>query len=48
MNAVADRTDGAEVRVGDIVTILREEEPRPYHNNLEEGRLAALSLNGHS
>jgi hypothetical protein len=48
MNAVADRTDGADVHVGDIVTILREEEPKPYHNKLEEHRLAAISLNGSS
>jgi len=39
MNAVADRTDGATIRVGDLVTVLRTEEPRPYSKVLDTSRI---------
>ena len=31
--------DGAEVRVGDVVKILRVEEPRPHSNDLDMSRI---------
>jgi len=39
MNAVADRTDGVEVKVGDVVKILQIEEPRPHSNTLDTSRI---------
>jgi hypothetical protein len=43
MNAVADRTDGSIVRVGDPVTVLRTEEPGPHNNVLDTTRLQISS-----
>ena len=51
MNAAADRIgitlllhmlmtlDGVEVHVGDVVKILRIEEPRPHSNTLDTSRI---------
>ena len=49
MNAVADRTgiacmilltvDGTEVHVGDRITVLHVEEPKPHHNNVDPSRI---------
>jgi hypothetical protein len=52
MNATADRTgfprrnsinvDGAEVNVGDIVSILKLEEPQPHSNVVDISRISKL------
>jgi len=43
MNAAADRTDGATIRVGDLVTVLQTAEPRPHSNVLDTTRIQMAS-----